>query len=104
MGDLPTKWLPPRLEPFLNTSRHLRSERRQTGLPHADPSRDSSCYPVRSAANRRDDASVRLKQTQGIHCGGMPPLVVFSWPYGLFFLAVFFWAFAPEFRIFSRRT
>ncbi len=34
----------------------------------------------------------------------MPPLVVFSWPYGLFFLAVLFWAFAPEFRIFSRRT
>jgi len=34
----------------------------------------------------------------------MPPLVVFSWPYGLFFLAVMFWAFAPEFRIFSRRT
>jgi protein-S-isoprenylcysteine O-methyltransferase Ste14 len=34
----------------------------------------------------------------------MPPLLVFSWPYGLFFLAVMFWAFAPEFRIFSRRT
>jgi protein-S-isoprenylcysteine O-methyltransferase Ste14 len=34
----------------------------------------------------------------------MPPLVVFSWPYGLFFLAVFLWAFAPEFRIFARRT
>jgi protein-S-isoprenylcysteine O-methyltransferase Ste14 len=34
----------------------------------------------------------------------MPSLVVFSWPYGIFFLAVFFWAFAPEFRIFSRRT
>ena len=28
----------------------------------------------------------------------------FSWPYGLFFLAVMFWAFAPEFRIFSRQT
>ena len=34
----------------------------------------------------------------------MPPLVVFSWPYGLFFLAVVFWAFAPEFRIVARRT
>ena len=34
----------------------------------------------------------------------MPPLVVFSWPYGIFFLAVFFWAFAPEFRIFSKQT
>jgi protein-S-isoprenylcysteine O-methyltransferase Ste14 len=34
----------------------------------------------------------------------MPPLVVFSWPYGLFFLAVLFWAFAPEFRIISRQT
>jgi protein-S-isoprenylcysteine O-methyltransferase Ste14 len=34
----------------------------------------------------------------------MPPLVAFSWPYGLVFLAVMFWAFAPEFRIFSRRT
>jgi protein-S-isoprenylcysteine O-methyltransferase Ste14 len=33
----------------------------------------------------------------------MPPLV-FSWPYGLFFLAILFWAFAPEFRILSRRT
>lgn len=33
----------------------------------------------------------------------MPPLV-FSWPYGFVFLAVLFWAFAPEFRIFSRRT
>jgi protein-S-isoprenylcysteine O-methyltransferase Ste14 len=41
---------------------------------------------------------------QGIHCGGMSPLVVFSWPYGLFFLAVMFWAFAPEFRIISRQT
>jgi protein-S-isoprenylcysteine O-methyltransferase Ste14 len=47
---------------------------------------------------------VGSKQTQGIHCGGMPPLVVFSWPYGLFFLAVMFWAFAPEFRIISRQT
>jgi len=45
-----------------------------------------------------------FQETQGIHCGDMPPLVVFSWPYGIFFLAVFFWAFAPEFRIFSRRT
>jgi protein-S-isoprenylcysteine O-methyltransferase Ste14 len=34
----------------------------------------------------------------------MPPLVVFSWPYGLFFLAVMFWSFAPESRIFSRRA
>ncbi|MCX6543207.1 MAG: isoprenylcysteine carboxylmethyltransferase family protein [Acidobacteria bacterium] len=34
----------------------------------------------------------------------MPPLVVFSWPYGLLFLAVLFWAFAPEFRIVSRPT
>ncbi|MCX6549544.1 MAG: isoprenylcysteine carboxylmethyltransferase family protein [Acidobacteria bacterium] len=31
-------------------------------------------------------------------------LVVFSWPYGLLFLAVLFWAFAPEFRIVSRGT
>jgi protein-S-isoprenylcysteine O-methyltransferase Ste14 len=41
---------------------------------------------------------------QGIHCGGMPSLLVFSWPYGLFFFAVLFWAFAPEFRIISRQT
>jgi protein-S-isoprenylcysteine O-methyltransferase Ste14 len=34
----------------------------------------------------------------------MPPLVVFSWPYGLIFLAVMFWAFAPEFRIISRQS
>ncbi|MBI3400721.1 MAG: isoprenylcysteine carboxylmethyltransferase family protein [Acidobacteria bacterium] len=34
----------------------------------------------------------------------MPPLVVYSWPYGVFFLAVFVWAFAPEFRIVSRRA
>jgi protein-S-isoprenylcysteine O-methyltransferase Ste14 len=34
----------------------------------------------------------------------MPPLIAFSWPYGLFFWAVLFWAFAPEFRIVSRRT
>jgi len=34
----------------------------------------------------------------------MSTLVVFSWPYGLFFWAVIFWAFAPEFRIISRRT
>ena len=45
-----------------------------------------------------------FKQTQDIDCGGMPPLVAFSWPYGLIFLAVLFWAFAPEFRIVSRRT
>ena len=39
----------------------------------------SARYPVhgRSAANRRDHARVRLQHTQGIHCGGMPPLVVF---------------------------
>jgi protein-S-isoprenylcysteine O-methyltransferase Ste14 len=30
--------------------------------------------------------------------------LVFSWPYGLIFLAVMFWAFAPEFRIISRQT
>src|ERR1700730_3147536 len=46
----------------------------------------------------------RPKGTQGIHCGGMPPLVVFSWPYGIFFLAVMFWAFGPEFRIIARQT
>jgi hypothetical protein len=34
----------------------------------------------------------------------MPPLVVFSWPYCLLFLAVMYWAFAPEFRIISRQT
>ena len=34
----------------------------------------------------------------------MPGTVVFSWPYGLFFLAVIVWAFSPEFRIISRRT
>jgi protein-S-isoprenylcysteine O-methyltransferase Ste14 len=34
----------------------------------------------------------------------MPSLVVFSWPYGLVFLGVLFWAFAPEFRIVSRPT
>src|SRR5579859_1827197 len=34
----------------------------------------------------------------------MPPVVVFSWPYGLLFLAVMFWAFSPEFRIISRQT
>jgi protein-S-isoprenylcysteine O-methyltransferase Ste14 len=34
----------------------------------------------------------------------MPPLVVLSWPYGLLFLAVVFWAFAPEVRIVSRRS
>jgi protein-S-isoprenylcysteine O-methyltransferase Ste14 len=34
----------------------------------------------------------------------MAPLVVFSWPYGLFFMAVMYWAFAPEFRIISRQT
>src|SRR5579863_5954298 len=34
----------------------------------------------------------------------MPPLLVFSWPYGLFFLGVLFWAFAPEVRIISGQT
>jgi protein-S-isoprenylcysteine O-methyltransferase Ste14 len=34
----------------------------------------------------------------------MPPLLIYSWPYGVFFYAVFFWAFAPEFGIVSRRT
>src|SRR5690349_16693311 len=33
----------------------------------------------------------------------MPPLA-FSWPYGLVFLAVMVWAFAPEFRIISRQS
>lgn len=33
----------------------------------------------------------------------MAQLVVYTWPYGLFFWAVFFWAFAPEFRLISRR-
>jgi protein-S-isoprenylcysteine O-methyltransferase Ste14 len=33
----------------------------------------------------------------------MPPLI-FSWPYGLIFLAVMVWAFAPEFRIISRQS
>ena len=33
----------------------------------------------------------------------MPPLV-FSWPYGLVFLAVMVWAFVPEFRIISRQS
>jgi protein-S-isoprenylcysteine O-methyltransferase Ste14 len=32
----------------------------------------------------------------------MPRLLVFAWPYALFFWAVFFWAFAPESRIISR--
>ncbi len=33
----------------------------------------------------------------------MPRLVIFTWPNALFFWVVFFWAFAPEFRIISRR-
>src|SRR5207249_11322157 len=33
----------------------------------------------------------------------MPRLVIYTWPYALFFWAVFLWAFAPEFRIVSRR-
>lgn len=35
--------------------------------------------------------------------GTMSPLIV-TWPYGLLFWAVFAWAFAPEFRIVSRRA
>ena len=34
----------------------------------------------------------------------MPRLVVFSWPYGLFFWAVTLWAFGPEFQIISRQS
>ena len=30
-------------------------------------------------------------------------LVVYTWPYALVFWAVFFWAFAPEFRLISRQ-
>ncbi len=30
-------------------------------------------------------------------------LLIFTWPYAVFFWAVFLWAFAPEFRIVSRR-
>jgi hypothetical protein len=40
-------------------------------------------------------------------CGafvGERRVVAFSWRYGLFFLAVLFWAFGPEFRIISRST
>jgi protein-S-isoprenylcysteine O-methyltransferase Ste14 len=33
----------------------------------------------------------------------MPRLVIGTWPYALFFWGVFLWAFAPEFRIVSRR-
>jgi protein-S-isoprenylcysteine O-methyltransferase Ste14 len=33
----------------------------------------------------------------------MSRLVITTWPYALFFWVVFFWAFAPEFRIVSRR-
>jgi protein-S-isoprenylcysteine O-methyltransferase Ste14 len=36
--------------------------------------------------------------------GPVPPLLIFMWPYVLFYWAVFFWAFAPEFRIFSRQA
>ena len=34
----------------------------------------------------------------------MPRLVIYAWPYALFFWVVFFWAFAPKFRIISRRS
>jgi protein-S-isoprenylcysteine O-methyltransferase Ste14 len=33
----------------------------------------------------------------------MPRLVIYTWPYALFFAVVFVWSFAPEFRIISRR-
>lgn len=33
----------------------------------------------------------------------MPPLLVYTWPYALFFWGVFLWAFAPESRIITRR-
>ncbi len=33
----------------------------------------------------------------------MPRLVIYTWPYAVFFWVVFVWAFAPEFRIISRR-
>jgi protein-S-isoprenylcysteine O-methyltransferase Ste14 len=33
----------------------------------------------------------------------MPRLVIYTWPYALFFWAAFVWAFAPEFRIVTRR-
>src|ERR1700730_7930208 len=33
----------------------------------------------------------------------MPRLVIYTWPYAVFFWAVVLWAFAPEFRIVSRR-
>ena len=32
----------------------------------------------------------------------MPRLLIYTWPYALFFWAVFVWAFFPEFRIISR--
>ena len=35
---------------------------------------------------------------------GTMPLLIVTWPYGLLFWAVFVWAFAPEFRIVSRRA
>lgn len=35
----------------------------------------------------------------GIHWRPVPPPLVYTWPYALFFWAVFFWAFAPEFRV-----
>jgi protein-S-isoprenylcysteine O-methyltransferase Ste14 len=33
----------------------------------------------------------------------VPPLLIYTWPYALCFWGVFVWAFAPEFRIISRR-
>ena len=33
----------------------------------------------------------------------LTPLLVYTWPYTLVFWSVFVWAFAPEFRIFSRQ-
>src|SRR5438552_18941075 len=34
----------------------------------------------------------------------MSRLLVYTWPYALFFWAAVVWAFSPEFRIISRRT
>lgn len=33
----------------------------------------------------------------------VPQLLIYTWPYAMFFWPVFFWTFAPEFRIISRR-
>ena len=34
----------------------------------------------------------------------MPPLLVYTWPYALFFWVVFFWAFVPEYAVVSGRA